>query len=395
MVAKAVSWMLALWVAAGSGSPPGYPQCPDGGTIVTELGQRAQLPEPFAPVGGGVVPYPSSPQNDARYVRVRFTVANPPDCEWFFTVRDPEHRLIQVFGREDFKNVTTRWTHRVNGAQALFDLSACDGNRAPEIKFVEYIWMPAAAANPYYSLQTAIPAYKDITTVDSSLRRLGDVAGFLVSSFGRASWVCSGVMLTPSLMLTNWHCGGPSTLPDNGIWNADIQRDTLIDLSFDGDTLSRELQITRLATTPNKALDFVVLRTAAVDALGPLRPVKLAAADPAANDDIRVVHHPAGKIKQLSSNCVVRDANYKGWQNPAVQSEFTHVCDTEGGSSGAPVLNARGELVGLHHLGFDFDRTRCVQTDRVNKAVKISAILEAIKLDNKEVYDEIVRWQKR
>jgi V8-like Glu-specific endopeptidase len=396
MLLRVTLWAAAIAIAGiTTSASERLAQCENGAKLVTELGHREQVPDDFAPVGGGVFAYPSPAQDNARYVRTRFSVSNVPDCEWFFTVRDGVQRPIQVFGRNDFRDVTTRWTHRVNGTQALFDLVPCDGGRGPTIKFLEYIWMPETAEHPYYSLQSTLPAYREITAVDTALRRLGDVAAFLAASWERASWACSGVMLTPTLLLTNWHCGGPPTLPDKGFWNPDIRRDTLVDLSFDGDTLSRELQVHDLATTPNKNLDFVVLRTAAIDNLGPVRPVKLATTDPAANDEIRVVHHPAGKIKQLSWNCVVRQASYKGWQNEAVLSEFTHVCDTEGGSSGAPVLNLRGELVGLHHLGFDFDQQTCRQIDRENKAVKISAILDAIKIDKREVFDEIMRWQTR
>ena len=385
----------ALLLGGVVGLPAQPPQkCENKAKVVTELGQRAQVPADFAPIGGGVVSYPSPAQDDARYVRVRFTVENVPECRWFFTVRDPLHRPIEVFGRDEFRGVTTRWTHRVEGTHAIFDMTPCDGGRKPDIKFVEYIWMPAVAENPYYSLQSAVPAYKEITTVDTALRRLGDVAAFVMSSWDRVSWVCSGVMLTPDLLLTNWHCGAPPTLPDKAFWSTDIVRDTLVDMSFDGDTRSRELLVTDVAVRPNKDLDFVVLRIAAVDQLGPLRPVKIAAADPAANDPIRVVHHPAGKIKQLSWNCVVRQASYMGWQDAATLSEFTHDCDTEGGSSGAPVLNKNGELLGLHHLGFDFDEKKCVQVDKENKAVKITAILKAIERDAKGVYDEVMRWQK-
>lgn len=370
-------------------------KCKDEGKIVTELGRREQVPMSFAPIGGGVVAYPTPDQVNARYVRVRFSVADLPSCEWFFTVRDSDHRPIEVFGRDDFKDATTRWTHRVNGAQVLFDLVPCDGGQAPAIKMLEYVWMPADAARPYYSLQSKLPAYREITTVDTELRRLGDVAAFLVSSWDRASWVCTGVMLTPTLLLTNWHCGGPPTLPDNGMWNADVVRDTFVDLSFDGDSHSREMQIVGLATTPNKDLDFVVLRTEAIDKLGPVRPVKISTTTPEKDKQIRVVHHPAGKVKQLSWNCVIRDPNYKGWQNVAVESEFTHACDTEGGSSGAPILDSDGALIGLHHLGFDFDHEKCVQTDKQNKAVKIASILDAIRKDKTNIHDEIMRWQKR
>src|SRR5688572_23279579 len=116
---RACGVFIALAVSVPTGAAN---QCPNDATIVTELGRREQVPEDFAPVGGGVVAYPSPAQANARYVRVRFSVTDVPDCQWFFTVRDPDHRPIEVFGRDEFQRVTTRWTHRVNGAQALFDL---------------------------------------------------------------------------------------------------------------------------------------------------------------------------------------------------------------------------------------------------------------------------------
>lgn len=393
MIARTTIAALALGGLVGAPDQP-PPKCEDKAKIVTELGRREQVPATFAPLGGGVEAYPSPPEQNVRYVRVRFTVEDVPDCNWFFTVRDSLHRPIQVFSIGDFKDVTTRWTHRVEGAQALFDMVPCEGNRAPTVKFVEYVWMPAVADNPYYSLQSKAPAYRDITAADTALRRHGDTVGFLVSSFDRSSWVCSGVMLTPDLLLTNWHCGAPPRSQDSAFWSTDIVRDTLIDMSFDGDTRSRELMVTAVAVPPNKNLDFVVLRTTAIDALGPLRPVRISTTDPVANEEIRIVHHPAGKVKQISWNCVVRQASYKGWQDAATASEFTHVCDTEGGSSGAPVLNKQGELVGLHHLGFEFDTQKCVQVDKENKAVKISAILKAVERDAKAIHAEIMRWQK-
>src|SRR5687768_17313398 len=205
MIARTTIAALALGLAGVPDQPP--PKCEDKAKIVTELGRREQVPANFEPLGGGVEAYPSPEQQNARYVRVRFTVEDAPDCDWFFTVRDSMHRPIQVFSIGDFKTVTTRWTHRVDGAQALFDMVPCEGGRAPAIKFVEYVWMPAVADNPYYSLQSKVPAYRDLTAADTALRRYGDIVGFLVSSFDRASWVCSGVMRTPDLLLTNWHCG--------------------------------------------------------------------------------------------------------------------------------------------------------------------------------------------
>jgi V8-like Glu-specific endopeptidase len=89
----------------------------------------------------------------------------------------------------------------------------------------------------------------------------------------------------------------------------------------------------------------------------------------------------------------VSDVQRAGWRNRAVSSEFTHLCDTEAGSSGAPVLNGQNELVGLHHLGFDYDMQRCEYLDRENKAVSIAAILDFIRNIHSALHAEVQRWQ--
>jgi V8-like Glu-specific endopeptidase len=83
----------------------------------------------------------------------------------------------------------------------------------------------------------------------------------------------------------------------------------------------------------------------------------------------------------------VRD-NYTGWRNGKA-TEFTHDCDSERGSSGSPVFNDAGQLVGLHHLGFDIDPQTCEQKDRENKAVRVDAILADIKAKNAALCSEI------
>jgi V8-like Glu-specific endopeptidase len=391
-------------VAAALATPaPTTPQpaCSTEARLVTELGTREQVPDSFTPIGGGAVPYPSPEQPGARYVRVRFTASSVPACPWYFNVRDPDYRPVQVFGPSDFTSTDTRWTRRVAGRKAIFDLQPCPDGQKPEIKFNEYVWMPAAAQNPYYSLQTNNPAFAPITQVNTALRKLGDPAGLLVSSWLKTSWVCSGVMITKDLFLTNWHCGAPPWLPPAAQWNADILRDTIIDLSFDGDDISRELTVSAVAAT-SEPLDFAILRTAPLDYFGPNRPVKIAKAalDNAhagpgvqANQPVRIAHHPAGKTKQLSWNCTINRVDYQGWREAAVQSEFTHLCDTEGGSSGAGVLDERGELVGLHHLGFDYDQATCRNRDHENKAVKITAILGFLRANVRAVYDEVMQSQ--
>ena len=70
-----------------------------------------------------------------------------------------------------------------------------------------------------------------------------------------------------------------------------------------------------------------------------------------------------------------RNLKYPGWLTADKLTEITYNCDTEGGSSGAPVFG-KGAVVALHHLGFTFG-TNC-ESDKLNKGIKIGEIVSAL-----------------
>ena len=73
--------------------------------------------------------------------------------------------------------------------------------------------------------------------------------------------------------------------------------------------------------------------------------------EPVAGAPVFIIQHPAGEPKQISKiNCAAGTVPVDGRTSA---SDFTHTCDTVGGSSGSPVFNETGDLVGLHHYGFN------------------------------------------
>ncbi|MFI5895355.1 trypsin-like serine peptidase [Actinoplanes sp. NPDC051513] len=77
---------------------------------------------------------------------------------------------------------------------------------------------------------------------------------------------------------------------------------------------------------------------------------------PAKNQELYVPQHPAGEptriagsLGERAGNCSVADPMYTGY---AANSDVAYYCDTEGGSSGSPVLSrATNRVVALHHFG--------------------------------------------
>ncbi|HEY0001681.1 MAG TPA: serine protease [Actinoplanes sp.] len=98
---------------------------------------------------------------------------------------------------------------------------------------------------------------------------------------------------------------------------------------------------------------FSVDNFAAVQKFGYLT---LDAVRPAKDQGLYVPQHPAGEPTRIAgslgdqaSNCAVVNAGYDGY---APRSDVAYYCDTEGGSSGSPVLSRRThKVVALHHFG--------------------------------------------
>ena len=357
-------------------------KCETAAHPVTETGSLTQVGTSFYSDGGLV--RISSP--GSRYLRARVELTKNADCGWYLTIRDGKYRAIQTLTSEDFTSSPSRWTARIPGPASLLDLTGCGRDTGPRLLLQEYIAMPDSAEHPYYSAQNpSDPKFKDLYEQIPRLRPYGDSVGFLMSSWTRESWTCSGVMVASDMFLTNWHCGAPrSDFPVEGYWNDEIVRDTIIDLSWDGDDVSREYTGSRLlASDPD--LDFALIEVTPINWSGKARPVTINRNPVSLNQSILVIQHPAARTKQVSLDCTVVDDNVKSWRTGAERVDFGHKCDTEAGSSGAPVLDTDGRLIALHHRGFDVDPKTCNQTDRINKAVRIDKILEFLDTHNPDV----------
>jgi hypothetical protein len=105
----------------------------------------------------------------------------------------------------------------------------------------------------------------------------------------------------------------------------------------------------------------------------PRQPLAVSDEDPSSGMPLYVVQHPNGDPKRVSRNdCSVDEVSVAG--RGMANTDFSHRCDTLGGSSGAPVVSlATHKVVGLHHLGFEEDSVM-----RLNRAVHIKQIFADI-----------------
>lgn len=329
----------------------------------------------------------------SSYARFMVRKGSQNSEDWVLHFRDPDYRPLVSMGPADFGEKAVLWTGRVPGARFLLDFTA--GAERDEVTIEVFVLMPKDAGSKIqHSIQGNRATYRNLyEESDPELLRLGDNVGFLVNGIAEVSWCCSAVFLSQDLVLSNWHCGGPSLEYDKAFWNTDVCQSTLVDLSWTGKTVAREYNcFEKLASS--KELDYVVFRvrpTVGVGAgQGAVRGVRIAAERAGRGDKLRLVHHPECKIKQLTKkNCWVKSSNLTSWEGDLAATDFSHQCDSEMGSSGAPLFNSKGELVGIHHLGFKVVDSETCKTDRLNKAVHISAIQKHIACCNPGVGKEL------
>ncbi|MGQ0671406.1 MAG: trypsin-like serine peptidase [Hyphomicrobium sp.] len=336
--------------------------------------------------------------------------------KWHLAIRDQNQRVLTVLGPQDFAQTGSGglWTGRLVAEAITLDLYIPDNEPVEvEITVDEVILMPenVSKAVARYSWKGGSASYeslyegKKFTANEDTKTRVrtdGDRVGFLVG-IGRTdldttlSWCCSGIMLTEDIYLTNWHCGGSlEHMSETRIWKNEICSTTIVDLSWDEDQSGREYHcVAPLRAGRQKELDYMLLRVAPINAekrrpIG--RPLRIAAGTVTLGQDVRVIHHAECKRKQLSFACSVRKEKRKGWRataGDATMTEFVHDCDTESGSSGAPIFDNSGALVGLHHLGHEPVGGAGGSCDKENKAIHILDILKDVKSAQPAVYAEI------
>ncbi|WP_354120207.1 serine protease [Bradyrhizobium sp. LA6.12] len=323
---------------------------------------------------------------DIRWIRVAVK-AETFGPKWTLTIRDAKGRPLQTLSSSFVAQDRPFWTDRLPTNELHFFLESADP--AAKVRLAEYVAMSTTAKRPYYSIQGDKEVWVDLfesplETVDTLRRRKGDAVGMLVAHSGSnlngfKVWSCSGFLIAGApkmLFVTNDHCGGPWSAEDR--WSSGICETAVIDFSWDGDQINREFGC-RTVMIRDQANDLAILELTGAQTDVP--PMALVLRNkPLTEESIFIIHHPASLSKQISFNCkgITEAASAVGTVN--LQSDFAHLCDTEGGSSGAPALDNDGLVVGVHHLGFQKDsHGKCDMLSKAVNVAKLIALLQSNK----------------
>ncbi|WP_437873845.1 trypsin-like serine peptidase [Sorangium sp. So ce363] len=181
-------------------------------------------------------------------------------------------------------------------------------------------------------------------------------------------YLCTGWLIAGSndnTLITNNHCISTQAETDSlearfGYQNTTCWGSTVTaGVSVRGGTLLKTNSRTR--SRSRGGLDYTLIQLPG-DSMGnpettwgELTPTTRA---PSVGDEIYFIQHPGGRPKQVgfwkdaahTLPCVV-DAIDQTYSGTVVGSQIGYSCDSEGGSSGSPIIDAdTGLVVGLHHL---------------------------------------------
>lgn len=342
---------------------------------------------------------PSLIEKDVIAVRLLIAATLSANAHWRLVLRAPSKRTVAVLTPADFSpGASSRWTGLLDTFQVSAELSGAQSG--DKLEFRAGVAEPrAGAGSRLFSIQGNKPNWKPLYSPDTSampvIRAAGNAVGIFVAndeSFVNNQIVssnscCTGVMVARDVFMTNWHCGSKTGDPskDRSYWDQQYRTHAIVDLGWTSDG-NRRLQynVTDLLDA-DKELDYVLLEVAPV--IGPGAgfsspdTIKISLATPISGDSLFIIHHAQCLEKSVSfANCRVLNANFHGWKQsdvPGKGTELTNSCDTEPGASGAPVLDASGNMIALHHLGF-VDGNGCKTEKHENKAVLISSIVDHI-----------------
>jgi hypothetical protein len=147
---------------------------------------------------------------------------------------------------------------------------------------LQYYLMKNDSKLTFYSTKNHKPDYKnlfppgnnnnvsELKVAPPDDRPLGDSIGILLAHLGSQSWCCTGIMVSPDLFLTNWHCGGSSSTG----WEQKTCDNSLIDLSWDNDDISRDFQCLSIISQ-SKSRDFAILKVTPLNGATAPNPLKI------------------------------------------------------------------------------------------------------------------------
>jgi V8-like Glu-specific endopeptidase len=328
-------------------------------------------------------------QGTTKFVRLHIQARGfPKDTSWYLLIRDENGKQWDRLTAESFRwnaetpndhSTAERWTEKVPDKRVVVELHVL--SKPPDLRL----------AVDRLNVSFFQPGRKAITTGKNDMRdllaavtrnhayynysRSIAIIHFIMSDHSGRETNCTGFLLTQELLMTNYHCISEP-------WQLETAKATLGFESQAPPALDQDTIPFDSIEMKDQPLDFTILHLK-WPARSNWRPAKIDTRSIHKDQQLVLIQHPSDQRKVLSVlQCTVQSVSVT--DRPQYPNDFYHLCDCEGGSSGAPVIDeATGRVVGLHHREIvgPFE-------DGVNLAVKIGPILAKIQT-NEALYSRI------
>ncbi|WP_433266411.1 trypsin-like serine peptidase [Actinosynnema sp. CS-041913] len=352
--------LLVVPVFTGTANAADHGQSP----IHFEQARKVGEDEVVRTVLGGEIATTTIDRPGSWYVKTHFTglrlvagdvltVSDPAGTETYRYTSD-----VRASGTAAL-DATGFWAMSITGDRAVVSLTGGDGGRAHPASRVELDKITrgyteselAAAAEIAPKSICGSNDYRDTlcyrTSNPTEFGRTNAVARLLRNGGS----LCTAWRVGPNnRMLTNNHCFTSGTGIE--VW---FNHQCTTCGGTTSATVTKVLVASVLKTSI--ALDYTLFSVTDFPTVSQFGHLELDPRVPAVGEEMYVIGHPAGKLKKLSLRddqnaggyCKVSAVRVPG---DSAQSDIAYRCDTEGGSSGSPVLSRQThKVIGLHHWG--------------------------------------------
>jgi Trypsin-like peptidase domain len=332
-------------VVAAEAIDPKFLEQPYQDAIIRPINERVDGSEMVAS-GGGVYWQVELSQSDTRYIRFYFdSISSPPGLDYTIRVlSDPAGVRVAAYPAAEFGKAAYFITGMLPAGRLRVQLVSNQKPTGLSFRLVHALWQatPGQLATP----QSIVPDWDPVQGLAAdSPGRIAAKAVALIH-IGPGENTCTGVLVDPEIVATNYHCIELSPAFRN---SSETEKPSCADVLIEFDYLV-EGTVGKtgpcLAVRADKGLDVALLSInpeSVRDASGqPRTPVPRRPATESLPTTVTVIHHPRGLPLRIDPICRLRGSS---------GTDILHDCATMKGSSGSPVLDEQLRWVGLHYWG--------------------------------------------
>jgi V8-like Glu-specific endopeptidase len=304
----------------------------------------------------------------AEFIRVHFTGLQLADGD-SLTVSSPDHGQVWTYSNRGPHGNGDVWSFAIDGDTALVELHGSRGGgygyRIAEVGHGTFN-LSGKKNTPSLEVLCGTDGREDVACRGAALDGLQQPVARLLFTSGGSQFLCTGWLVAGSngsTLITNNHCISTQTETNTLQAMFNYQKTTCggptnaATSSYAGGTFLKTNSVNRKGKRGGLDYTLCTLQGSPEAAWGELTATTRTAAE---GDLIYFIQHPAGNVKEVgywedaahTLRCDVDTIN-QSYGQAAFGSQTGYACDSEGGSSGSPIVDAGApnHVIALHHFG--------------------------------------------